>query len=158
MGGADQSLPSDGLLVKEALRNRHAYAGLVRRYEPVLGRYVRRLLGRHMQSAEDVLQDVFIKAYVNLNDYDNSRPFGPWIYRIAHNEAVSFLRRKNAESETITGEDAELILQQAAGSGDDPGAAWQRARTGGEVRTALSGLDPALPRCSRAALSRREEL
>ncbi len=123
------------------MRNRHAYAGLVRRYELVLGRYVRRLLGRHMQWAEDVLQDVFIKAYVNLNDYDSSRPFGPWIYRIAHNEAVSFLRRKNAESETITGEDAELILQQAAGSGDDPGTAWQRARTGGEVRTALSGLD-----------------
>lgn len=128
-------------MVEAVLRDRQAYAFLVLRYETMLGRYVRRLLGRHMQSAEDVLQEVFIKAYVNLNDYDQSRPFGPWIYRIAHNEAVSFLRKRSAESQTITGEDALLILERLADV-DDPGAALQRTRTEGEVRKALSELDP----------------
>ena len=93
-----------------------------------------------MQSAEDVLQDIFIKAYVNLNDFDRSRPFSPWIYRIAHNEAISFLRKRNAETQTISDEDALLILDRVAG-GDDPEAAWQRTRTEGDVRKALSALD-----------------
>jgi len=137
---SDQSLCDDRQLVEAALRDRQAYASLVRRYETVLGRYVKRLLGRHGQSAEDVLQDIFIKAYVNLNDYDRSRPFSPWIYRIAHNEAISFLRKRNAERQVIAGDDALLILDRVA-DGDDPDAAWQRSRTEGDVRKALSELD-----------------
>ena len=140
MIGTDQSPSDDGLLVAAALRDRHAYAALVRRYESVLGRYVRRLLGRHGQSTEDVLQDIFIKAYVNLNDYDRSRPFAPWIYRIAHNEAVSFLRKQRAALQTINGEDALLILERVTG-GDNPEDNLQNSRTQGDVRKALSQLD-----------------
>ena len=137
---ADHSLGDDRQLVEAALRDRKAYAALVRRYETALGRYVKRLLGRHRQSAEDVLQDTFIKAYVNLNDYDRSRPFSPWIYRIAHNEAISFLRKRSAEPQVITGEDALLILDRVADD-DNPDAAWQRTRTEGDVRKALSELE-----------------
>ncbi len=136
----EQSPVDDRVLIEAALRDRHAYAALVLRYKTVLGRYVRRLLGRHAHAHEDVLQEAFIRAYVNLNDYDRSRPFAPWLYRIAHNEAVSFLRRRNAESQTITGEDAALILERVA-DGDDPEAAWQRTATDVEVRKALSDLD-----------------
>ena len=140
MTDADQTASDDGLLVAAALRDPHAYAALVRRYVLVLGRYVRRLLGRHGQSTEDVLQDIFIKAYVNLNDYDRSRPFAPWIYRIAHNEAVSFLRQQRAALQTINGEDALLILERVAG-GDNPEDNLQNSRTQGDVRKALSQLD-----------------
>jgi RNA polymerase sigma-70 factor, ECF subfamily len=135
-----QSLSDDRQLAEAALHDKQAYAALVRRYETVLGRYVKRLLGRHGQSAEDVLQDIFIKAYVNLNDYDRSRPFSPWIYRIAHNEAISFLRKRSAEPQVIAGEDALLILDRVA-DGEDPGAAWQRTRTDNDIRKALSALD-----------------
>lgn len=138
--GPDQSPCDDGQLVEAALRDRHAYAALVRRYEPVLGRYVRRLLGRHGQAVDDVLQDVFIKAYVNLNDYDKSRPFAPWIYRIAHNESVSFLRKQSAGLQTIDGEDVLLILERVADA-DDPEGILQRSRTEGDVRKALSELE-----------------
>jgi RNA polymerase sigma-70 factor, ECF subfamily len=136
-----RSPSDDGLLVAAALRDRHAYAGLVRRYEPVLGRYVRRLLGRHGQAAEDVLQDVFIKAYLNLNDYDRSRPFAPWIYRITHNEAISYLRKQRAGVQTVDGEDALLILERIAGD-DDPEGSLQRSRADDDVRKALTALDP----------------
>ena len=139
MHTADQSSRDDRQLVEAAVRDGQAYASIVLRYEAALGRYVRRLLGGHSQSAEDVLQDVFIKAYVNLNDYDRLRPFGPWIYRIAHNEAISFLRKRSAEPQTIAGEDAVLILERVADA-EDPDTAWQRSRTEGEVRKALSEL------------------
>jgi RNA polymerase sigma-70 factor, ECF subfamily len=138
--GAGRSSWDDRQLVEAVLGDRQAYSILVRRYESVLGRYVRRILGRHGQSTEDVLQEIFIKVYVNLHDYDRSRPLGSWIYRIAHNEAVSFLRKRSTEPQTIVGEDALLILERVA-DGDDPSSAWQRTGTEGEVRKALSGLD-----------------
>lgn len=140
MTGTDQSLSDDVQLVEAALRDRHAYAALVRRYEWVLGRYVRRLLGRHLQAADDVLQDVLIKAYVNLNDYDKSRPFGAWIYRIAHNEAISFLRRQRAGPQIVDSADARLILERVADH-DNPEGTLQRSRTAEDVRKALAALD-----------------
>lgn len=102
----------DRALVEAALHDRNAYARIVTRYEDMLGRYVRRLLGRNAEAVDDVLQEAFIKAYVNLNDYDTSRPFAPWIYRIAHNEAISFLRKRRTQPQVIDGEDGRLILER----------------------------------------------
>ena len=131
---------ADRVLIAAAIASPNAYGDVIARYEHVLGRYVRRLLGRHSQATEDVLQEVFIKAYVNINDYDRSRPFAPWIYRIAHNEAVSHLRKRNAEPQMIAGEDAALILDRVADP-DDPAQALWRSQNLGAVRKALAGLD-----------------
>ncbi len=131
---------SDQSLVAATLRNGQAYGPLVARYAPVLGRYVRRLLGHQIHAVDDVLQEVFLKAYVNLNDFDMSRPFGPWIYRIAHNEAVSHLRKSSAGPPVVSGEDAELILARLA-DGDDPDQALWRSQSAGHLRKLLGELD-----------------
>ncbi len=113
---------NDQSLIAAALADRNAFAGIVRAFEPVLRRYVRRLLGPSAQAVEDVLQEVFIKAYVNLNDYDDSRPFAPWIYRIAHNESVSHLRKRGTQPQVIDGEAGLLILERLSdghGSSDN---------------------------------------
>lgn len=131
----------DGALVARALRDPNAYGAIVLRFEFVLKRYVRRLLGRHAQFAEDVLQDVFIKAYLNLNDYDTARPLAPWLYRIAHNEAVSFLRKRGAEPQVIDGEDGRLILERMQdGTSAERAERFDFAESG--IRYALAGLDP----------------
>ncbi|MBU4422044.1 RNA polymerase sigma factor [Patescibacteria group bacterium] len=44
---------------------------------------------------EDILQDVFIKAYKNLYGFDANKKFSSWIYRIAHNEAVNYLKKNS---------------------------------------------------------------
>jgi RNA polymerase sigma-70 factor (ECF subfamily) len=87
-----------------------------------------------------VLQEIFIKAYVNLNDYDRTRPFAPWIYRIAHNETVSFLRKRRAQPQTIAGEDGLLILERMADQ-LDPNEGAGRMRIEKEIEAALAGLD-----------------
>jgi RNA polymerase sigma-70 factor (ECF subfamily) len=46
------------------------------------------------EDAEDVLQDVFIKTYYNLNEFDSELKFSSWIYRIAHNQTISEIRKK----------------------------------------------------------------
>lgn len=130
----------DRTLVSAALRDRNAFALIVRRFEPPLSRYVRRLLGRSGQSTEDVLQDVFIKAYVNLNDYDRSRPFSPWLYKIAYNEAMSFLRKRRTEPYAISGDEGMRMLQEILEDADAP-AAVDQSRMETWIHDALAGLD-----------------
>ena len=128
----------DATLVARALRDPRAYGAIVRRFEAVLRRYVKRLLGRHGQAADDVVQDVFVKAYVNLNGYDQSRALGPWLYRIAHNEAVSYLRKRGREPSVIDGEDGQLILAKLR----DENAFGAAPLQDSGIHQALAGLAP----------------
>lgn len=137
----DATSPTDSELVVASLGNASAYALLVRRWEPLLGRYVRRILGRDGQAADDVLQEVFLKAYVNLNDFDRARPFGPWIYRIARNEAINLLRRKKTEPPLVTGDDAILLLERMS-DGASAQEILDKTRMEEQVRAAIRKLDP----------------
>ncbi len=70
-----------------------AFGMLVRRYEEKLLRYARKfLLAPH--DAEDVVQEVFLKAYVNIKSFDTDQRFSPWIYRIAHNEFINAIKKR----------------------------------------------------------------
>ncbi len=70
-----------------------AFNKLMRHYEERILRFLWRRVG-HAADAEDLGQQVFVKAYRNLAKLDSSRPFGPWIFTIARRESASFLRRR----------------------------------------------------------------
>lgn len=70
-----------------------AFGILVERYEAKLLRYGRKFLPRS-EDIEDIVQEVFMKTYENLQSFDSSQKFSPWIYRIAHNEFVNALRKE----------------------------------------------------------------
>lgn len=89
----DTEKKSDAELVLLALKNQQFFGELVTRYEKKLASYVHRLSGLENQSVEDVLQEIFIKIYINLNDYDSDYSFSSWAYRIAHNETINYLRK-----------------------------------------------------------------
>lgn len=91
--------PSDEELVKKTLQNKEFFGELVDRYEVKLRRYVRRLGVHDSEDQSDVLQDIFLKVYRNINGFDTSLKFSSWIYRIAHNEAISWYRKKNVRPE-----------------------------------------------------------
>lgn len=75
-------------------QNREAYKELFSRYQKKLFTYVCHLVG-NKEETEDILQNVFSKTYKSIEHFDTSRKFSSWIYRIAHNEAVNFLKRKS---------------------------------------------------------------
>lgn len=75
-----------------------AFNVLVSRWEKRIYNYLLRL-APDADEAFDLSQETFLKAYQNLNRLDAPERFGPWLYRIAHNEAISFLRRKRPESD-----------------------------------------------------------
>lgn len=74
--------------------------GEIHRYEEILKRYqidVQRIayyILRDYQDAEDLTQDIFIKAYKNLKRYDSQRSFRAWLFTIATRECLSFLRKR----------------------------------------------------------------
>ena len=71
-----------------------AFGQLVERYEEKLMRYARKFL-RDPDDAKDIVQEVFIKSYQNIQSFDATRRFSPWIYRIAHNEFVNAIKKRS---------------------------------------------------------------
>jgi RNA polymerase sigma-70 factor, ECF subfamily len=99
---------TDEQLLERSGEEREVFGYLIERYESRLRRYLRRLMPGLGSDADDVLQEVFIKAYVNSRSFDRALSFSSWIYRIAHNEAVSWLRKKKARPETVDLGDDDL--------------------------------------------------
>jgi len=105
-------------LVALALEDQDNFLFLAKRYEDRLLRYIKRISGFDNEEAEDVLQDVFIKVYQNLNSFDDSLKFSSWIYRITHNQVISHHRKIKARPEHYPGELNEEILHNLAGNLD----------------------------------------
>lgn len=87
---------TDEAVVSQAINDPDAYGVIIQRYEQKLRRYIRRVSGLGNEDIEDLLQEVFIKAYQNLRDFDTKRKFSSWIYRIAHNHVMSNFRKLQA--------------------------------------------------------------
>jgi RNA polymerase sigma-70 factor (ECF subfamily) len=91
-----------------------AFNLLISRWEKRVYNYLLRLTARQ-EDALDLCQEVFLKAYQNIRKLDDATRFGPWLYRIAHNEAYSLFRKKKPE---FVPDDASYADMQAA---PDPG-------------------------------------
>lgn len=92
----DTKEKSDEQIVIAVLNNdKEVYREIIRRYEHKLSHYLRKFIG-DKDDIEDILQVVFIKTYKNLYGFDVSKKFSSWIYRIAHNEAVNYYKKKKA--------------------------------------------------------------
>ncbi|QQR82960.1 RNA polymerase sigma factor [Candidatus Peregrinibacteria bacterium] len=108
-------------------------------------RYIQRISSVSLESAEDILQEVFIKVYRNLNDYDPQFSFSPWIYRIAHNETINSFKKlnklKTIPLETDEKDAAQLI--QMLQSDDDLPQALATKEHQEKVQSALQLLTPA---------------
>ncbi|MDB5188668.1 MAG: subfamily polymerase sigma factor [Candidatus Nomurabacteria bacterium] len=89
--------PTDIELIHATLQDNESYRHVIARYRPKLLRYIGRLGVRDGQQQEDILQEVFIKVYRHLNAYNEAFPFSSWIYRITHNETMSYFRRKRLQ-------------------------------------------------------------
>lgn len=82
---------------------------IIDRYRTKLQRYIDRRTNVSGHDKEDILQDVFIKIYRNINDYDDSLIFSSWIYRITHNYIIDW-HRKNKKHISISLDDDESKL------------------------------------------------
>lgn len=101
----DLKLKTDKELVELTLKNDKYFVYIIERYEKKLSRYIFRIYSLRSEEVEDLLQEVFIKLYQNLNDFDDQFSFSSWIYRITHNALVSYLRKAEHKYELFSLDD-----------------------------------------------------
>jgi len=128
---------SDEALVIKTLSDKQYFGEVVDRYEAKLTRYVARLGIRNPDDQLDVLQDIFLKVYKNLNAFDTSMQFSSWIYRISHNEAISSYRKKNVRPEGHLVADSEELLGFLSAKEDGADVDFDKTINAEQVNSAL---------------------
>jgi RNA polymerase sigma-70 factor (ECF subfamily) len=98
---------TDVQLVELARGNPESFGLLMERYQGPLFHYIRRLTQLQPDDIQDLLQEIFIKIYQNLNAYDSHLKFSSWAYRIAHNHIIDYFRKVSARPQTNALEDYE---------------------------------------------------
>jgi RNA polymerase sigma factor (sigma-70 family) len=147
-GGARGDLAFPALVSDQRLARRasagdeRAFAAIFRRYHQRLYRYCLAILG-DPEDAEDALQNTMAKALRALPGEERPIELKPWLYRVAHNEAIDLIRRRRGEEQL----DPELA---GAGSG-----LAEEAETRERLRRLLADLEQ-LPERQRGALLMRE--
>jgi RNA polymerase sigma-70 factor (ECF subfamily) len=114
--------------------NTAAFGQLVTQYQQAVYNIAYRLTGNR-QEAEDVAQEAFVKTYQALDRFDTQRPFAPWLYRIATNTALNWIKRRRLES----GLDEETVPD---GTTPNPEVQAITAETTERLRAAIAGLPP----------------
>ena len=85
------------------------FGKIIERYQGKLFGYIKNLINQNNMEVEDVVEDTLISAYQNLNGFDTSKKFSSWIYRIAHNKAVDYFKKKRIKKESL--EDKDEIIE-----------------------------------------------
>ncbi len=97
---------TDEELVGMVLENKENYLYLMERYEQRLLRFLMSITRlERREDYEDILQNAFLKAYLNIRGYDRSLKFSSWIYRIVHNEMIDHVRKKKSKASHISLDD-----------------------------------------------------
>ncbi len=132
--------PEDAVLVRKAQQgDMDAFETLVRMYQQRVYAVCRRLTGAH-QSADDLAQETFIKAYYALARFDAAWPLYPWLRKIAVNSALNYLKTRGRER-SIEDESLGPRRVPAAAPSDDPEERLEQA----EFRALLDRAVASLP-------------
>jgi RNA polymerase sigma-70 factor (ECF subfamily) len=123
----DANARTDADLIAATLAgDSHAFRLLMERHQQAIFGYLYRLVFRNADTARDLTQSVFLKAYEHLATVDRSRPFTPWLYRIAHNEAANWMRTRQRHPEAaMEPEQWSRVPDPAEGSPESGQAAEQ---------------------------------
>ena len=94
------------LLFKSEATRESAYTSIVKKYQEKLYWHIRRMVVGH-EDANDVLQNMFIKVWKNLDNFREDSQLYTWLYRIATNESLTFLEQQKKRSAISISDDEE---------------------------------------------------
>lgn len=96
--------------LKQLETQARAFEVLVNTYKERLYWHIRRIVLNH-DDADDVLQNTFIKVYKNINGFKGDSKLFSWMYRIATNEALTFLKKKSNKMKVSDAELQQRMVQ-----------------------------------------------
>ena len=98
---ASESSREDDVFVQRALKgDKRAYNDIVNKYERALYYHILKMV-RDREMVEDLVQETFMKAFDNINSYNSNYAFSTWLYRIATNHTIDYLRKKKLKTLSI---------------------------------------------------------
>ena len=103
---SSSSLQDDHWVVLAVKGYEKAYSDLTQKYQKPLYFHVRKMI-RNPDFAEDLVQDIFLKAFKSLKNYKNDYAFSTWLYRIATNHTIDYLRKIKLETLSIHADDSD---------------------------------------------------
>lgn len=112
---ASESSREDDVLVKRAMGgDEQAYSELVDKYQRALYFHILKMI-KDKEQVNDLVQEAFVKAFDNLNTYSTNYAFSTWLYRIATNHTIDYLRKKKLKTlsidEPVKTRDGEMRMQ-----------------------------------------------
>ncbi|HVW12969.1 MAG TPA: RNA polymerase sigma factor [Mucilaginibacter sp.] len=123
-----QSKLSDIELIEQTLAgNQAAYADLVKQHQRFVFTLALRFC-KNREDAEEVAQDCFIKAYRSLSSFQRQAKFSTWLYSIVYTTAMTFLRKKRVDTDSIDDENTYIQLESQS-SGLNNNLAENRSRS-----------------------------
>lgn len=88
------------------------YEKIVERYEGRLYGYIRNFTNQPREEVDDLVEEVLIKAYENIQGFDVRKKFSSWIFRIAHNTSIDFFKKKKFKKESIDDREESLAANE----------------------------------------------
>jgi RNA polymerase sigma-70 factor (ECF subfamily) len=138
-------MTTDAELVAGALGgSQEAFRELVTRFERPVYTLILRMV-RDSTTAEDLAQEVFVKAYRHLAAYDSRRKLASWLFKIAHNTTIDHLRHGALDTVPLAAEKAEggdLLAVLADSAAESPAAAAERRDMARALERAIARLRP----------------
>lgn len=148
-GSASDEAAEDRRLVARALEgDESAYSELLRRFRRPVFSLIYRMIGDREQ-AEDLAQEAFVKAFNNLSSYNPKYRFSSWLFKIANNHAIDYLRRAKLQTVSIHGsphaasaereEETRIVLEA---HDETPEQEVMALELGGAIEEAIARLRP----------------
>lgn len=103
--------PNDNEIINSVLRGEQAlYAELVKRYQNFVFTITLRYTSSR-EDAEEIAQDVFVKAYRSLADFRGDSKFSTWLYTIVNTTCITFLRKKRLDTHSLDNEKVFAVAE-----------------------------------------------
>lgn len=143
---ADEGVTSELALVQAAKKgDLDAFSELVKRYDRNVFRIAQHIT-HNEEDAQDVVQDAFLKAYRNLDQFQGNSKFYTWLVRIAVNEALMRLRKRRNDRTVSLDEDVETdegsIPREVADWSPNPEQLYGTSELGDILKKTIQGLSP----------------
>lgn len=135
--------------------NSNAFKPLVERYQQLVFRTAMGFL-HHQEDAEDLTQEVFIKAYQSIDSYSGDAAFSTWLYRITVNHSLNYLRSKKKQEFFSFAGDLFLQLINKPSEESNPDEQIEESERERQIRAAIDSLSE--KQRTAFVLSRYEEL
>ncbi len=131
-------LPAENIALVERLRQpatvRDAFGEVIKLYSEPLYRQLRRMVQTH-EDADDLLQNTFMKAWMSIENFRGEARLSTWLYKIAINEAITFLARERKTQGMSLDDQEAALVQRIEADGDIDGDELAR-----ELRKAIATL------------------